>query len=252
MKTTLKVSAKNAFDSKEDLKDNGFVWDKENKVWTKEFDSEKEYNEFYEHFMNVTYYGRHAVNKYHSKVVFEVEELANEEETEEMSIEEIAYENGLDLIETTSEANGYPSNLKHAIIGFESFEEAQALADKYDLSIERFQKRDGWSLWYSSGNTAYEAYEMTDETFGGNAMIYYKQDIENFKENEIDAFVDDYEDEEREDFIAEKMEILDRLRSMEEDEAVLTDEGRFVNVIKQRTMIYYEDVYTYAIGLIER
>ena len=167
-------------------------------------------------------------------------------------IEDIAYENGLDLIQTTSESNGYPSNIKPAIIGFESFAEAQEIADKYDLSIEHFQKRDGWSLWFRNGNTADEAYEMTDETFGANAMVYYKQDIEHFQENEIDAFIEDYDEDDREDFIAEKMEILEHLRSMEDDEAVLTDEGRFVEVIKQRTMSYYEDVYTNALGLIVR
>lgn len=258
MKTTLKVSAKNAFDSKEDLKDNGFVWDKENKVWTKEFASQEEYNGFQNHFMNVSYYGRHAVNKFHSKVVFEVEEIVEEEEmeeepTEEVTIEDVAYENGLDLIQTTSESNGYPSNIKPAIIGFETFEEAQKLADKYDLSIEHFQKRDGWSLWYRNGNTAYEAYEMSDDTFGPNAMVYYKQDIDNFKENEIDAFLEYYEDEDdREYFIAEKMKILEHLKSMNDDEVVLTDDGLFVDVIKLHTMSYYEDVYTYTIGLIER
>lgn len=61
----------NAYDSKEDLKDNGFSWNKEDKCWERTFESEDEYNAFMEHFLNVTYYGCKVVNKYHSKVVFE-------------------------------------------------------------------------------------------------------------------------------------------------------------------------------------
>ena len=44
-------------------------------------------------------------------------------------LREIAESNNLEVIETTSQANGYPSNLKDAIIGFESFEDAEKLAD---------------------------------------------------------------------------------------------------------------------------
>ena len=37
---------------------------------------------------------------------------------------------GLEFIETTSERNGYPSNLQGAIIGFESFKQAEEIAEK--------------------------------------------------------------------------------------------------------------------------
>lgn len=66
---------KNAFDSKEDLKDNGFSWNKEEKCWERTFKNNDEYNKFIEHFLNVTYYGRKVVNRYHSKVEFEVENV---------------------------------------------------------------------------------------------------------------------------------------------------------------------------------
>lgn len=66
---------RNSFDSKEDLKANGFTWNKDEKSWDKEFNSMDEYNKFMEHFLNVTYYGAKVVNRYHSKVGFEIEEL---------------------------------------------------------------------------------------------------------------------------------------------------------------------------------
>lgn len=71
-----------------------------------------------------------------------------------IDIEEIAYENGLELIDTTSAMNGYPQCLKKAIIGFDSFEEADKLAKENGLSIEIFTKRDGWNLWYRTGDKA--------------------------------------------------------------------------------------------------
>lgn len=77
------------------------------------------------------------------------------------SLENIAYEHGLELIETTSEASGYPRNLKKAIIGFDTFEEAQELADRYGLTVREFTKRDGWQLWVRGGRM-WEEYSLID------------------------------------------------------------------------------------------
>lgn len=74
---------KNAFDSKEDLKDNGFSWNKEEKCWERTFENNDEYNKFIEHFLNVTYYGRKVVNRYHSKVEFEVENVQEPEDVKD-------------------------------------------------------------------------------------------------------------------------------------------------------------------------
>lgn len=83
----LQVKAtKNTFDSKEDLKDCGFIWNKDNKCWEKEFSSREEYDEFFNHF-NSGYYGRKGM-RLHSKVVFEVVEIAEKSsETSEEKIE---------------------------------------------------------------------------------------------------------------------------------------------------------------------
>lgn len=80
--------------------------------------------------------------------------------TSKDSLEFIAYENGLELIETTSERNGYPANLKYAIIGFNSFEEAEKIAKDNNLSIEIFTKNDGWQLYYRTGNRVHEPLRM--------------------------------------------------------------------------------------------
>ena len=74
------------------------------------------------------------------------------------SINEIASENGLQVIDTTTGLNGYPQSLKKAIIGFEDFEQAEKLAEEYHLDIEIFTKRDGWQLWNRDANSAYDAF----------------------------------------------------------------------------------------------
>lgn len=55
---------------------------------------------------------------------------------------DLAAQGGFELIETTSERSGYPLELKKAIIGFDSMEEAREYAEQHDLSIEIFHKRD--------------------------------------------------------------------------------------------------------------
>ena len=80
-------ATRNTYDSKNDLRDCGFVWNKEDKVWEKEFDSMESYNEFMDHFMNVTYWGCKIVNRFHSKVVFEIIEEEVVEENEEVETE---------------------------------------------------------------------------------------------------------------------------------------------------------------------
>ena len=69
---------------------------------------------------------------------------------------DLAAQGGFELIETTSERSGYPLDLKKAIIGFDSMEEAREYAEQHDLSIEIFHKRDGWNVWYRTGNRAYD------------------------------------------------------------------------------------------------
>ena len=69
----------------------------------------------------------------------------------------IAEIENLQVVDTTSAMSGYPQSLKKALIGFDSFEEAERIAGEYGLSIETFTKRDGWQLYYRTNNRAYSA-----------------------------------------------------------------------------------------------
>lgn len=69
---------------------------------------------------------------------------------------EIAYVCGLDVVETTTGRNGYPQNIKQAIIGFDNWKYAESTAERYGLRITTLHKRDGWQLWERNGDTTLE------------------------------------------------------------------------------------------------
>ena len=60
---------------------------------------------------------------------------------------ELSKRQNLDLVDTTSQANGYPSNEVTAIVGFSTLETAENFAKKYGLSTVVLHKRDGWNFW---------------------------------------------------------------------------------------------------------
>lgn len=127
-----------------------------------------------------------------------------------VNIEQIAYEHGLQLIETTSEKNGYPRDIKRAIIGFENFEQAEELAKQYDLSIEEFYKKDGWSLYYRTKNPVSEPFENDSNEYGDDYLSYEKMsESEFFKVEDIkNSFRDLNTFEEIEEFLKEKGRFL--------------------------------------------
>ena len=169
------------------------------------------------------------------------------------SLESIAYENSLQYIETTTGMNGYPEHLHGAIIGFETFEEAEKLAKEHGLCIRTFFKRDGWQLYQRNSNTTWEPMKITASDYGGD----YKQ------------FTNDIS---QEDFIEEELlpslsattfgdiinitntyeELFDKITDAEDDELVIADTfGGYVETIKKELMEWSNDSKTWVIGVME-
>ena len=73
-------------------------------------------------------------------------------------------------IDTTSNAGGYPRDLHPAIIGFNSFEEAEKMAEENHLDIGIFARRNGWNYWQRKGQ-AYDAFEHS-----GECVMDYEED----------------------------------------------------------------------------
>lgn len=168
-------------------------------------------------------------------------------------LESIAEENGLEVITTTSARNGYPQRLQRAIIGFDSFEDAEKLAHEKGLSIEIFTKHDGWSLWYRTGNHALAPFERSVEEYGDEYRQYSKQDLEGFYMNEVQPSVSAFDDfKSLRYFLLIMEEIRDKIEFADEDEIILATCGGYYDTIKKTTMWYRYDTHNFAIGLIDR
>ena len=165
---------------------------------------------------------------------------------------ELAEVENLQFIETTSERNGYPSNLQGAIIGFESFKQAEEIAEKFGLEITTFEKKEGWQLWYRNGGRPYNAFVNSSDDYGDNYQEMGKMDEEDFIENEVMFFFEDAKEsfEQIESFLKQKKEIWEEMEKMDNDEILITNEGRYMETIKKESMYFYHDSKHLAIGLI--
>lgn len=166
--------------------------------------------------------------------------------------ENIASENGLQIINTTSERNGYPHDLKDAIIGFKTFDQAKELANKYGMSIEIFHKLDGWDLWHRTGILACCEFERDPEKLG-EGYRFYTDRAEYFR-NEVIPILqgidDSYDYDSFEDLFLETKTICEELDMLKDDEVYVYQDGRFIDTIKLHAMRYEYDTHHYAIGLI--
>lgn len=174
------------------------------------------------------------------------------------TMNEIASENGLHVIDTTTGLNGYPQCLKEAIIGFENFEQAEKLAEEYHLDIEIFTKRDGWQLWSRDNNSAYDAFERSASDYGEN----YQQFEANMSQDDFlqqvgaASFIAELADDEDgldriEEYIKDLRELYTEIEIADDDEIVIAEGDVYVETIKKRTMQYSYDTKHYVIGLID-
>jgi hypothetical protein len=91
-------------------------------------------------------------------------------------LENIAEQNGLDVVNTTEGANGYPIGIMPMLKGFETFEQFKTIANQYpQLNHFSLDKKDGWQLWYRKSDYFTGAFEL-DDTYDNNSNIWYKHE----------------------------------------------------------------------------
>ena len=170
-----------------------------------------------------------------------------------IELRDIAEENGLEFVDTTSDRNGYPQDLKEAIIGFDSFWQAEELAKENGLSIEIFNKRDGCDLWYRTGCQAHEPFERSADEYGDDYSAFSKKDLEDFYMNEVQPIVDVFGDfDTLRSYLGRMERIKDEIEEAEEGEIVITYCGEYFDTIVEHPMAYHCESNSYAIGLIAR
>lgn len=154
-------------------------------------------------------------------------------------------------IEITTGMNGYPQGLHRGYIDFESFEQAEEFAKKYNGRVVSLHQRGGWQLWESQG-TMYEPYEIGADTYGEDYREFsnkeeYEEDVRETLRNFID---DNMPINDIKDFLNKDVsEVLDELETAGEDEVVITYQGHYFKTTPTKVMNYTEDVHIYSIGV---
>lgn len=161
-------------------------------------------------------------------------------------MDEIAEENGLTFVETTSEYNGYPANVKDALIGFSNFDEAKRIADENELSLIWINKRDGWNFWHR-GDTAYEPMTISTSDFGDD--FEFEDDAEKYMEMAREIICELCEScsslKEIRTFIDNVEEVADAIENLEDGQTVVTCCGKYYDTIDVNPIsFYYDTKYT--------
>jgi hypothetical protein len=174
----------------------------------------------------------------------------NKMTTMNLDLSSLAYENGLEYIESVEGGhNGYPSGIRGGIIGFSSFEEAHEFALKYDLFMCTFHKRDGWNMFERQGQP-YEAMKITASDYGDDYDQYSSDDLEDFYEDHVKPFLSDFDDfDGLEDFLSNQKEIYEKLTTIDDTQLVITCNGGYLETIEKESMEWRNDSHTWIIGV---
>lgn len=167
-------------------------------------------------------------------------------------LETIAYENSLEYIETTTDMNGYPQHLRGAIIGFNTFAEADAVAQEHGLRITTFFKRDGWQLYLRDSDTRYSPMNITSSDYG-YGYKHFSNNIsqEDFLEEEVLPSLVATTFGDIQNIVQRYEELFDKIVEAEDDELVIADTfGEYVETIKKELMSWSYDSKTWVIGVV--
>lgn len=153
-------------------------------------------------------------------------------------------------VETTPNANGYPSQIKSALIGFDSFQRASEVAAFLGLEIVYLDKKDGWIVWHRNRGNADCEYEITPADFGDGYWFFGPDSLKGYKEDILEAVTqcEKYEDVVR--YIDDAKIVCEKIQELSDDEVVVVLGDTYYDTIKPHCMRYEFDGHYHEIGLI--
>lgn len=155
-------------------------------------------------------------------------------------------------IQTTSDANGYPTNLKTGYIGFETWAEAEKFAEERDLTLMCVSRKTGWHVWHR-GNMMNEPMTIKAEDYGDD--YNFETDAEKYFENEREILEDCDTIEEAEEKLKTMREVIDAIKAADiaGGEVVVTCCGEYCETIKTETMSWRDESNSreYVIAAVE-
>lgn len=169
--------------------------------------------------------------------------------------EEYAYTEGLEIVSTCDNANGYPSGIRHAITGFPDFSEAKRAAEACDGEIIEISRRDGRDLWTREGWIS-GPFEFSGEQFGDNYAVY--NDAAAYWQEQREALAgrlsEGLELDELAELVSRAQDTRDRLEDLNEGECALcrNEEGIYTYAQDLNGMEYDFDGCRHTVAVIER
>lgn len=174
----------------------------------------------------------------------------------ENELEQIAYENGLEVIQTTCEKYGYPRNLRYAILVDEDldWEDIEEVANQHNLEIIKLYRSEGQELWGRCG-TAYELYDGTrNPEFNDDTRFFEGGDGDDFWEREQDTLAELLRESDRQEFIDlvdHYKDIADAADNLDASEFIAYTQYKY-DTYPKRTVSLVGDTQHWGIGLIEK
>lgn len=170
-----------------------------------------------------------------------------------MSLEQIAYQEGLNLVTTTKGANGYPSELSEAIIGMQDFEEAEKLAEKYGLKIVTLHTKAGWQFYEVKIVNTSGPLEIRAEDYGDDYSFYEGEAEEEYYKYVVWERLNDGFDtfEKLLEYVKDQEEIIKEIEKALPNEYVVTYRNTYYETIEKKQMEWSHDGHTYVIGLVK-
>lgn len=168
--------------------------------------------------------------------------------------ENLASEWGLDFVEITEGMNGSPKNLHKALMGFDTFEDAECFAREVCGDVVLLTKRDGHQFWSNRGS-AFNGIERCK--FINESHEEFFSNIESFESwaiEEIEAKIGEGENiYDIKNASTIFCEIGDAIYEMREWEICIVNKGDydFEIVNSECTRIHDDDVTTYAIAVVD-
>ena len=168
--------------------------------------------------------------------------------------EDLAYENGLELVEITQGMNGYPSGLYKAVSGFESFVDAEDFAKEVNGEVVLLTKRDGYQFWTNNGRQ-YEPLERVDYIDEESYIAFIDED--NFEYWALDELKAKLEMEDNlfdlRSAIEEMCGTYNEIANRYGGEIIIVDKKDFTceRVSEFVTRIHDDDVTTYMLAVVD-
>lgn len=165
---------------------------------------------------------------------------------------DIAVENGLEVVETTSERSGYPRHLKDVLVGFGSFENAEQIAKEHGLTLIWIDKRDGWQLWHR-GDTAYEPMSISESDFGDDYSFENNADevMDMARERISDMCDDGASFDDIREYMDKVEKVTDAIDDLEDDQTVVTYCGEYYDTINLHPIYFSYDTKTTQLAAIK-